>query len=63
MVFGGKSQGEIACIMGVTSHTVKFHLRSVFIKLNAQNGRFAVLKAAAMGLIMPGYGEKVEKER
>ncbi len=47
----GKSRSEIAIIMGVTSHVVKFHLKSIFVKLDVQNDRVAVLKAASLGLI------------
>ncbi len=49
----GKSQPEIAIILDVTPHVVKFHLKGIFKKLNVHNDRVAVLKATAMGLITP----------
>jgi DNA-binding CsgD family transcriptional regulator len=49
----GKSQPEIAIILGVSPHVVKFHLKGVFKKLDVHNDRVAVLKATALGLIAP----------
>jgi len=37
--------------MNVSPHTVKFRLQSVLKKLDANNGRYAILKAAARGII------------
>ena len=47
----GKSQVEIAAVMRVTTHAVKFHLRGILQKLEAANQEVAVMKATAMGLI------------
>jgi len=47
----GKSQPEIAHIMSITARMVKFHLEQSFKKLDVNNGRAAVHKAASLGVI------------
>ncbi len=47
----GKSAGDVAQILGLSEHTVVFHLRNVARKLDASTKHQAVLKALALGLI------------
>jgi DNA-binding CsgD family transcriptional regulator len=39
----GKSNGEIALILGISEHTVRHHLESIFNKLGVENRRAAML--------------------
>ncbi|MBI5257922.1 MAG: autoinducer binding domain-containing protein [Burkholderiales bacterium] len=47
----GKSAWAVGEIMGVSEHTVNFHLRSIFRKLDASSKHQAVIKALSFGLI------------
>lgn len=47
----GKSAWSVGEIIGVSEHTVNFHLRKIFKKLDASNKHQAVLKAINAGLI------------
>jgi DNA-binding CsgD family transcriptional regulator len=47
----GKSQGLVAQILGVSPHTVDFHLRSLLRKLAVGNKQQAVLRALQLGLL------------
>jgi LuxR family transcriptional activator of conjugal transfer of Ti plasmids len=47
----GKSNTDIAAIMGCSANTVKFHLGNIYRKLDAGNKMLAVLKASELGLI------------
>jgi DNA-binding CsgD family transcriptional regulator len=47
----GKSAWSVGEILGISEHTVNFHLRNVFAKLDASSKHQAVLKALALGLI------------
>ena len=47
----GRSQTEIAGVMGGTAHAVKFHMKGIYSKLEVGNQEVAVLKATTMGLI------------
>ncbi|MCU0774004.1 MAG: LuxR C-terminal-related transcriptional regulator, partial [Ideonella sp.] len=47
----GKSAWAVGEILGISEHTVNFHLRNVFGKLGASSKHQAVLKALALGLI------------
>jgi DNA-binding CsgD family transcriptional regulator len=47
----GKSAWNVGEILGVSEHTVNFHLRNVFKKLNCSTKQQAVLKAMQLGLI------------
>jgi DNA-binding CsgD family transcriptional regulator len=49
----GKSDGDIGDIMGISDNTVKFHLRNIFEKLEANSRTLAVTKAISLGLITP----------
>jgi DNA-binding CsgD family transcriptional regulator len=47
----GKSNWEISEIIAVSAHTVDFHLRNIFLKLDVHDRTRAVLVAAITGLI------------
>jgi LuxR family maltose regulon positive regulatory protein len=47
----GKSNKEIARALDVGEHTVKWHLKNVFFKLNATSRKHAVARARLLGLI------------
>ena len=47
----GKSNPEIASILGVSPWTIKIHVGSVLSKLNATNRGHAVAKALSQGLV------------
>lgn len=49
----GKSAWSVGEIIGVSEHTVNFHLRKIFKKLDASSKHQAVLKAISAGLITP----------
>ena len=47
----GRSNKEIARLLDMTEHTVKFHLKNIFVKLGAERRTDAVARARAMKLI------------
>ncbi len=47
----GKSAGVVAQILGISKHTVSFHLRNASVKLNVSGKHQAVFKAVSLGLI------------
>jgi LuxR family quorum-sensing system transcriptional regulator CciR len=49
----GKSAWAISEIIGVSEHTVNFHLKGVMKKLDTANRVSAVVTAVRMGLILP----------
>jgi DNA-binding CsgD family transcriptional regulator len=49
----GKSAWAISEIIGVSEHTVNFHLKSVMKKLDTANRVSAVVTAVRLGLILP----------
>ena len=49
----GMSNKEIARELGISLHTVKFHLESLTRKLHAQGRTEAVAKAIGLGLLQP----------
>lgn len=49
----GMSNKEIARELGISLHTVKFHLESLTRKLDAQGRTEAVAKAIGLGLLRP----------
>jgi len=50
---GGMSNKEIARELGISLHTVKFHLESLTRKLDASGRTEAVAKGIALGLLRP----------
>ncbi|MBD0364164.1 MAG: response regulator transcription factor, partial [Coleofasciculus sp. C3-bin4] len=48
----GLSNKTIAKRLGISDHTVKFHVSSIFTKLNASTRTEAVAVGARLGLIM-----------
>jgi DNA-binding NarL/FixJ family response regulator len=47
----GLSNRAIAARLGISEHTVKFHVSSIFGKLGAENRTEAVLRGVRLGLI------------
>jgi DNA-binding CsgD family transcriptional regulator len=47
----GKSAWNVGEILGVSEHTVNFHLRNIFKKMNCSTKQQAVLKAMQLGLV------------
>jgi DNA-binding CsgD family transcriptional regulator len=47
----GKSNSDIATIMGVSAHTVDAYLRRVFLKLGTTDRVTAAIRGAGSGLI------------
>ncbi len=52
-VAGGQSNREVGAQLGLTEKTVKNHLNSIFIKLNASDRTHAVMIAIERGIIGP----------
>jgi DNA-binding NarL/FixJ family response regulator len=52
MLAEGLGNKEIAFRLGISEHTVKFHLSSIFAKLNASTRTEAVTIGARLGLIL-----------
>jgi DNA-binding CsgD family transcriptional regulator len=51
----GKTDEEIGQILGISSHTVRFHLESARARLNTANATHTVAKALSLGLINLSY--------
>jgi DNA-binding CsgD family transcriptional regulator len=49
-VKNGKTNGEIAQIMGITERTIRFHVESIFSKLDVTSRSQAVATAMEHGL-------------
>lgn len=49
----GKTSGEIALILGISQHTVYFHLKRAASKFNVHGTRHAISRAMELGLIRP----------
>ena len=52
-VAAGKTDNEIAAILGISRNTVDTHMRQIFARLNAHSRVTAVVRAIAEGLIRP----------
>ncbi|MEJ2346021.1 MAG: LuxR family transcriptional regulator [Gammaproteobacteria bacterium] len=50
----GKTDQEVALILTVSAHTVRFHWKNIFEKLDAKGRTYAVTKAIRLHLIVPG---------
>lgn len=51
-VHKGRMDKEIALSIGVSEHTVRYHLKNIYAKLNAHNRLDAVRKAEALGIAL-----------
>ncbi|MGO9544801.1 MAG: helix-turn-helix transcriptional regulator [Rhodomicrobium sp.] len=51
----GKSDSVIAELLGISHATIRFHMKNVFKKLNANERTLATVKALRLGLILPSY--------
>jgi len=49
----GKTDYEIGIILGISNHTVDWHMRNIFKKLEANHRVLAIVKAISYGLIQP----------
>lgn len=49
----GKTDNEIAEILAISTATVRFHLKNIYDKLQANDRTLAVVKAVYLGLIQP----------
>jgi DNA-binding CsgD family transcriptional regulator len=49
----GKTDQEIAIILGISFHTVRFHWRRIFARLDVNGRNYAITKAIRLGLIAP----------
>lgn len=49
----GKTDSDISDILSISEHTVDFHLRNIYRKLDANDRMLAVIKALSYGLINP----------
>jgi two-component system, NarL family, nitrate/nitrite response regulator NarL len=52
LLSGGLANKEIAAKMGISDHTVKFHVNAILTKLGAQSRTEAVVQAAKRGLVI-----------
>jgi DNA-binding CsgD family transcriptional regulator len=52
----GKSSGDIACILGLSTRTVEHHIEKVCKRLGVRTRVQAILKALDMKLIAPAEG-------
>jgi len=48
----GRTNRDIASILGITEHTVKFHVNSILEKLGAESRTEAVVRAARLGIVV-----------
>lgn len=50
----GKTSSEIESILGISRHTVDFHIRNAMTALDSSSRTYAVVQAVQMGLLLPG---------
>ncbi|TFW28921.1 helix-turn-helix transcriptional regulator [Massilia horti] len=50
---GGKTSKETAMILGISQHTVYFHLKNVASKFNVYSTRHAITRASRLGMLTP----------
>ena len=48
----GRTNRDIASALGITEHTVKFHVNSILAKLGAESRTEAVVRAARLGVVV-----------
>ncbi|HEX7421129.1 MAG TPA: response regulator transcription factor [Thermoanaerobaculia bacterium] len=48
----GRANRDIATALGITEHTVKFHVNSILNKLGAESRTEAVVRAARLGIVV-----------
>ncbi|HSP33863.1 MAG TPA: response regulator transcription factor [Thermoanaerobaculia bacterium] len=48
----GRTNRSIASALGITEHTIKFHVNSILAKLGAESRTEAVVRAARLGIIV-----------
>lgn len=51
----GKTDEEIAVILGITINTVRYHWKNIFKQLDANGRIYAITKAIRLQLIMPSF--------
>ena len=51
----GKTDEEIATILTLSVHTIRWHWEKIFLKLEANGRLYCITKAVMMGLVIPGY--------
>ncbi len=51
----GKSDNVIADILYIQHSTIRYHIKNIYLKLNANNRTMAVVKAIKLGLISPSF--------
>ena len=51
----GRSNKEIARALAMSEHTVKFHLKAIFAKLNVESRAEAAIAIRQRGFVAPGY--------
>jgi DNA-binding CsgD family transcriptional regulator len=56
----GKSIPAMAAILSLSYHTVNFHLKNVYAKLDVSTRQTAVVKAIRLGLIAPNLVKAIE---
>jgi DNA-binding CsgD family transcriptional regulator len=56
----GKSIPDMAAILSLSYHTVNFHLKNIYAKLDVSTRQTAVVKAIRLGLIAPNLVKAIE---
>ncbi len=51
----GKTDEEIGIILSLSPHTVRWHWKKIFVKLDARGRLYAITKAISMGLVTPAF--------